>query len=162
MATMFCSLIRHPDQVIYPGSYTIVKFPFGSSESWDVHGMHNAIQPDGYEVTDWDNDERSGLIWPSVRGLGTLHATMQWDSANYTEVRHQFVRDPLNLSTGPDTTATEHFEPSIGMQCFTKSWQIIVNPETPLAYRVYHNASGPINLSLAQFKLSINTDLLEQ
>jgi hypothetical protein len=31
----------------------------------------------------------------------------------------------------------------------------MVDPTVPLALRVYHNASGPLNLTLAEFKLSI-------
>ncbi len=161
MAKMFCSLIRNMDQVIDPGGYVIVKFPFGSYESWDVQGMHNVKQPDGHTITSWDSDERSGLIWPKVRGLALVYATMHWESGNYTECRHQFIRDPLNLSTGPDTTGTEHRTPGPGMQCFSTMWQGIVNPQTPMAYRVAHNASSPRKLVHAQFKMSIDTDLIE-
>lgn len=161
MATMFCSLIRHADQIVPPGVYTIVRFPFGTQESWDVQNMHQVMQPDGYQITQWDVDPRSGLIWPRVRGHAQLYATMQWEAGNYTECRHQFIRDPLNLSTGPDTTGTEHRTPGPGMQCFTTSWMGLVNPGTPIAYRVAHNASTPRKLVHAQFKMAIDTDLIE-
>jgi hypothetical protein len=155
MPVQFCSLIRKTAQVIPPGEYTLVRFPFGSLESWDNKGMHNMLQPDGYQITKWDNDDRSALIWPHRRGLGRITATMQFESGNYTELRHQLIRDPLNLSTGPDTTGTEHLPPSPGMQCFDYSWEIIVNPGTPLGYRVSHNATSSKKLVLSQFKLSI-------
>lgn len=158
---MFCSLIRSIDQVVAPGDYVIVRFPFGVQESFDKSAMHQAKQPDGYEITAWDTDPRSGLIWPRVRGLCHLYATMQWESGNYTELRHQFIRDPLGLSTGPDTTGTEHRAPTPGMQCYTTSWQGLVNPGTPIAYRVAHNASSSRKLVHAQFKMSIDTDLIE-
>lgn len=155
MAKQYCSLIRKTYQIIPPGVYTLVRFPFGSAESFDNKGMHNVAQPDGYQITSWDTDPRSGLIWPNKRGLGTIHATMQWESGNYTEVRHQLVRDPLDLSTGEDTTGTEHLTPGPGMQCFNYCWEIITNPWTPLGYRVAHNASTSKKLTLSQFKLSI-------
>lgn len=155
MAVQFCSLIRKTDQIIPRSSYTLVRFPFGSYESFDNKGMHNVRQPDGYQITSWDSDERSSLIWPHRRGLGRITATAQFESGNYSEIRIQLIRDPLNLSTGPDTTGTVHYPPSPGMQCFPLSWEIVVNPGTPLGIRVWHNATSPKKLVLSQFKLSI-------
>ncbi|WP_405893670.1 hypothetical protein OG272_15575 [Streptomyces sp. NBC_00104] len=159
-----CSLKRDINQPIVPGTtYTIVRFPFGAEEPSDRFQMHQAVQPDGYVVTDWDNDPRSGLIWPSRAGWGHLYALIQWEaptaaSGGYTELRDQYVRDPLSLGspTPNDTTATDHRAPSPGGQFFTKSHGIYVDPLTPLALRVTHNASaGSLNLTLAEFKLAI-------
>lgn len=153
-----CSLKRDTPQLVPPNTYTIVRFPFGSAEPSDRFGMHQMQQPDGYTITSWDTDDRSGLIWPSRSGWGTLHAMIQWEAANATEYRDQYIRDPLSLGspTPADTTATDHRPPSVGMQCFTKSHGIFVNETTPLALRVWHNSSGPINLVLGEFKLVIH------
>ncbi|WP_448316769.1 hypothetical protein [Streptomyces sp. CO7] len=144
-------------QRIQPGStYRIVRFPFGSAESTDPHGMHQAAQPDGRTVTDWASDDRSGLIWPSVRGWGQLYAMLQWaESTGATEYRDQFARDPLELAGPVDTTATEHRAPTIGGEYWVKVWGIVCNPGVPLAVRVTHNAPHPINLTFAEFKLVI-------
>lgn len=153
-----CSLKRDTPQVIPPGAYTILTFPFGTAESSDSWLMHQAVQPDAYAVTDWENDPRSGLIWPARSGWGELHAMIQWESGDYRELRDQFVRDPLRLgsSTPVDTTATEHRPPSIGMQCWNKGHGIFVSPDTPLAVRVSHDASTPLAVTLAEFKLVIH------
>ncbi|NGO66819.1 hypothetical protein G5C65_00260 [Streptomyces sp. SB3404] len=152
-----CSLKRDTDQIIQPGRYTIVHFPFGYRESYDVHAMHQVQQPDGYTITDWDRDDRSGLIWPSRSGWGQLHAMIQWEAGGYTELRDQFVRDALAFGPDPEnTTATDHRTPTPGMQCFTKTHGIFVNPAVPLSLRVAHNDSRPRAMVLAEFKLVIN------
>jgi hypothetical protein len=152
-----CSLINAEPQTIPPGGdYHIVNFPFGGGESYDAHGMHQMAQPDGYQITDWPADERSGLIWPSTDGWGVLTVNLHWESGNYTELRDRFVRDPLNVSTGYDSTATDHRAPSPGMQCFTKQHQMFVHPGTPIALLVGHNATSPRRLVLAEFKLAIH------
>ncbi|MFD8509729.1 hypothetical protein ACFV27_01085 [Streptomyces antimycoticus] len=151
-----CSLKVDTPQLIAPGAYTIVRFPFGAAEPADPFEMHQVVQPDGYVVSDWAPDDRSGLIWPSRYGWGHLHAMIQWEAGGYTELRDQYVRDPLSLGPNPnDTTATEHRPPSIGMQCFVKNHGIYVDQDTPLALRVSHNDSGPRRLLLAEFKLCI-------
>ncbi|MCT2590233.1 hypothetical protein LHJ74_09955 [Streptomyces sp. N2-109] len=157
MAVHVCSLIRNTAQTIPADGYHIVRFPFGSAESLDRHGMHQIEQPDGHRIGDWDAEDRSGLIWPSVDGWGGLTAMIQWEDGGYTELRDQYIRDPLNLSTGPDTTATDHRPPSPGMQCYTKSHEIMVHPGTPLALRVHHNDSRARRLVHAQFKLAVHT-----
>ncbi|MGO4747828.1 hypothetical protein AB4212_04185, partial [Streptomyces sp. 2MCAF27] len=124
-------------------------------------GMHQVIQPDGYVVTAWDADDRSGLIWPSRYGWGHLYAMIQWEaptgtSGQYTELRDQYARDPLGINAPIDTTATDHRAPSPGAQYFSKSHGIYVKPSTPLALRVTHNAPGPLPLTLAEFKLAIH------
>ncbi len=99
-----CSLKRDTPQTVPANSpYTVIRFPFGSAESSDRFTMHQANQPDGYVITDWDNDPRSGLIWPGVAGWGTLYAMIQWEAGNYDELRDQFVRDPLGLTPAPTT-----------------------------------------------------------
>lgn len=157
MTVHVCSLILNEPQTIpADGDYHIVRFPFGSGESYDAHGMHQMSTP-GYQITDWRTDDRSGLIWPAVSGWGSLTAMVYWESGNYSEVRDRFVRDPLNLSTGYDSTATEDHAPTPGGQYRHKCHELFVNPETPLGFLVRHNASTPRRITHAQFKLAIHT-----
>ncbi|MDN3056835.1 hypothetical protein PH213_20235 [Streptomyces sp. SRF1] len=157
-----CSLKVDSGQVIQPGTtYQILRFPFGARESTDRFEMHQVQQPDGYVVTDWATDDRSGLIWPSRPGWGHLYGMIQWQAASstggYTELRDQYVRDPLGLGPSPnDTTATEHRTPTPGMQCYVKNHGIFVTPDTPLALRVAHNDAQPRTVTLAEFKLCIH------
>lgn len=154
MAPLVCSLKTEiPQSIPGGGAYSIVRFPFGSGESIDEHNMHARTQPDRVRVGAWQADDRSGLIWPAASGWGHLQAMIQWESGDYTELRDRFVRDPLGAA---DTTATEHHVPSPGMQCFTKSWGIYVNPETPIALAVGHTAKSSVRLTLAEFKLIIH------
>lgn len=152
-----CSLKVDTPQLIQPGTtYRIVRFPFGAAEPTDRFEMHQSVQPDGYVVSNWATDDRSGLIWPSKEGWGHLHAMLQWEAGGYTELRDQYVRDPLGLTPAPnDTTATEHRTPTPGGQYFVKNHAIFVEPGTPLALRVTHNDSVPRLLTLAEFKLAI-------
>lgn len=159
MTVHVCSLILNEPQPIPAGSpYQIVRFPFGGGESYDAHGMHQMIQPDSYQITDWREDDRAGLIWPSAHGWGVLTGIVYWEHGGYTELRDRFERDPLNLSTGPDTTATDHRPRSPGVQCFTKTHQMFVHPQTPIAFRVGHNSSSTERIYLAEFKLAIHTE----
>ena len=158
MTVRVCSLIsNHHRSIPGDGEYHILRFPFGTGESYDEHGMHQMQQPDGYEITDWENDDRSGLIWPAVDGWGELTANIHWEDGGYTELRDRFVRDPLDLSSGPDSTATDHRPPSPGMQCFTKNHGIFVHPGTTLALLVAHNDSRSRSVVHSQFKLAIHT-----
>jgi len=154
MPNPILSLKVHVPQSIEPGVWTVVRFPY-DGESYDPFGMHERLDPLGYEVRDWQRDDRSGLIWPTVDGWGTVHAMVQWEPGDYRELRDQLIRDPLNLSTGPDTTATDHRPPSPGMQCFTKTWGLFVHPKTPLALRVAHDDDQPRLVTLAELKLEI-------
>ncbi|MFZ3595025.1 hypothetical protein [Streptomyces sp. BH104] len=151
-----CSLKRDTPQIIQPGSpYQIVRFPFGSLESTDNHEMHQ-VETTDYTIATWDSDERSGLIWPARPGWGHLYAMIQWEGGNYTELRDQFVRDPLGYGSDPNnTTATDHRPPSPGMQCFTKSHGVFVDPNVPLALRATHNDKVARAITLAEFKLVI-------
>lgn len=152
-----CSLIVNEPQAIPPGGYHVVRSPFGADESYDAWGMHQAVQPDGARVPDWRTDDRSGLIWPAVAGWATLTVNIHWEAGDYTELRDQFVRDPLGYGDDPvNTTATDHRPPSPGMQCFTKHHQLFTNPGVPLAVRVGHNASTPRRVVHAQFKVAID------
>ena len=157
MAVRICSLIVTEPQVIPPGGYRVVRFPFGTAESYDALGMHQVVQPDGYTIRDWRTDNRAGLIWPSADGWGSLTAMIQWEAGGYSELRDRFVRDPLGLSTGADSTATDHRPRSPGVQCFTKHHEIFVHPGTPLALMVSHNNSASTRLVLAEFKLAIHS-----
>lgn len=158
MSVYVCSLILdEPQSIPADGGYHVVRFPVDATvESYDAHGMHEALQPDGYTVTNWATDDRSGLVWPACEGWGVLTANIHWESGGYTELRDRFVRDPLGLSTGYDSTATDHRSPSPGMQCFTKQHQMFVHPGTPIALLVGHNDSSPRRIVHAQFKLAIH------
>ena len=156
MTVRVCSLLLSTPQLIPPGGYHLVRFPFGAAESYDAHGMHQVAKPDGHTVGDWRTDDRAGLIWPSADGWGALTAMIQWEAGGYTELRDRFVRDPLGLSTGADSTATDHRPPSPGMQCFTKHHEIFVHPGTPVGLMVSHNARASARLVFAEFKLAIH------
>ncbi|AJE84501.1 hypothetical protein SLNWT_4125 [Streptomyces albus] len=138
------------------GKYHLVRFPFGTAESSDEHGMHQVAQPDGHTVKDWTREDRAGLIWPARSGWGELYAMVQWESGNYSELRDQFVRDPLGLTdAGVDTTATDHRVPSPGRNYFTKTHGIFVKAGTPLGLRVAQRSGRSQKLLLAEFKLVI-------
>ena len=157
MSARICSLICPESQTIpADGKYHLLRFPFGGGESYDAWGMHQMQQPDGYTITDWRTDPRSGLIWPAADGWGSLTGVIYWASGNYTEVRDRFVRDPLNLTTGYNSTATEDEEPTPGGQYLHKSHEMFVHPNVPIGLLVKHNASGPVDVTHAQFKLAIH------
>lgn len=155
MAVYVCSLLVDEPQVIPAGDeYQIVRFPYGGSESFDAHGMHQSAQPDGGQSS--YPDPRSGLIWPSQEGWGSLTALMYWESGDFTEVRDRFVRDPLNLAGGADSTATEDHAGTPGGEYRNKHHEIFVRPSTPLALLVRHNGSASARITHAQFKLAIH------
>ena len=156
MTVHVCSLIlKKPQSIPADGEYHIVRFPYGAAESSDAHGMHQAKQPDG--VVSAFPDARSGLIWPVVSGWGSLTAMVHWEAGGYTEVRDRFVRDPLGLADGYDSTATEDHAHTPGAQYRHKHHELFVHPGTPLAFLVRHDADSAQTISHAQFKLAIHT-----
>jgi hypothetical protein len=155
---LICSLKVDTPQLVKPGIYTTVRFPFGAAESSDTHRMHQTVQPDGHQVTDWQKEDRAGLIWPAADGWGVLTAMVQWEAGAYRELGDRFVRDPMDLSTGWDATATDERPPSPGRQRFTKSWGILVRQGTPVALQVCHDDRVPRRLLLAEFKLAIHPE----
>ncbi|MFD7793648.1 hypothetical protein [Streptomyces sp. NPDC059759] len=158
MTVQICSLIvNEPQSIPADGQYHVVRFPFGAGESFDDCNMHQTAQPDGYAVTDWRHDDRSGLIWPAAEGWGSLNALMYWDDGSYSEIRSRFVRDPLDLSTGFDSTCTEDTPSTPGGQYRAKHWELFVHPGTPLALMVKHDAGRSVNLSFAELKLAIHS-----
>lgn len=157
MRVYYCSVGYIPDteaerQMIEPGGYHVVRLPYHVDEFSDAHNMHDRRHPDAYVVQDWAQDDRSGLIWPAVDGLGCVEANLHWEAGDYTELRDRFVRDPFGA---PDSTATDHRPPSPGMQCFTKGHWIKVSRFTPLSLMVSHNDTVARGLIMAQFKLTI-------
>lgn len=155
-AVRVVSLFLGADQTIpNDGSYHIVKFPF-TGESYDVWGMHQPEQPVGNPVTNWETDERSGLIWPSKAGWGSLTAMVYWEPGAAGEVRDRFVRDPLNLTTGYDSTATEDHADTPGGEYIHKCHELFVDPNVPLGFLVKCSSSSPRKITHAQFKLAIH------
>ena len=155
MAVQVCSLILTATQTIPAGErYHVVRFRFGDRESYDEHRMHEARQPDGVPTT--FSHDRAGLIWPSRDGWGELKALMFWAPGSYSETRSRFVRDPLNLAGGADSTCTEDSPASPGAQLRAKAWGIFVHVGTPIALMVRHNGPSPVALTHAQFKLAIH------
>jgi hypothetical protein len=151
MFNYVCSLKVSESQIISPNQWTIVKFPY-NTESSDEYGMHET--PAG--VTNWKTDARSGLITPIAPGWGIMAGMAQFtDGEDATEFRTQFIRDPLNPDVAGDTTATTHWATSPGGDYFATSWPIYFRPEFPMAFRVCHNASSSLALSLAEFKVLI-------
>jgi hypothetical protein len=82
---------------------------------------------------------------------------MYWDAGGYSELRDRFVRDPLDLTTGYDSTCTEDHPPTPGGQYRAKTWGMFVHPGTPIGLLVKHDASKAVNLTFAEFKLAIHT-----
>lgn len=158
MTVYVCSLKVDTAQTIKPNVYTTVRFPFGALESYDTHRMHQVLQPDGHQVEDWRADDRAGLIWPAVDGWGVLTAMAQWEAGGYRELGARLVRDPLELSTGWDSTATDERPPSPGRQRSTYQHQMFVRSETPIALQVCHDDLVARKLTLAEFKLAIHTE----
>ncbi len=137
-----------PLTVAHGSTYHLVPFPYGAAENHDPDDMH-ALRRNGADHP-FPSDAASGLIWPAHSAWGRLYAMIQWDDGDATELRDQFVRDPLGT---PDTTCTEHRAATPGMQCFAKTWAIFVSPDVPLGLGVAHNASGSQKVVLAEFKL---------
>ena len=153
MPVQVCSLIcKEPQTIPADGGYHVVRFGFGA-ESSDRHRMHETKQPDGASTT--FAHDRAGLIWPSMSGWGELKALMYWAAGGYSEVRSRFVRDPLNLADGEDSTCTEDSPATAGAQFRAKAWAMFVQPGTPVALMVRHNGYAPAALTHAQFKLAI-------
>lgn len=163
MPSHYCSLKVETPQSISPDVYTLVKFPY-DGESIDEENMHRPDQPDGLSHP-YPNDPASGLIWPAHEEVATICAMIQWESDDdrpsgerATEYRDRFVRDPLGMFGEPDSTCTEHRVASPGMQCFAKSWTMIVKPGVPLGLMVAHNAAKSHKVTLSEFKVAYRTD----
>lgn len=136
----------------------MVRFPYGGAdESWDPHNMHPAAQPDGAKSS--FPDQRSGLIWPSCSGWGTLTAMVFWAAGDATEYRAQFVRDPLSLTTGANSTATTDDVPTPGGQYRHYTHEMFVHANTPVAFVVRHSSPRPMTITLAEFKLAIEDNV---
>jgi hypothetical protein len=119
--------------------------------------MHAPAQPDGGQSS--YPDERSGLIWPAVSGWGWLTAMIFWEPGNASEYRCRFVRDPLDLAGGYDSTATTDDDPTPGGQYRHYCHEMFVHPGTPIGLMVRHSASASLNVTLAEFKLAIESDV---
>lgn len=155
MPEHYCSLIANRPQPIPPDAWTVVRFPYGPLESDDEENMHRKVV-NGREHP-YPSDPASGLIRPAHTGpVGTWSAMYQFESADGAqELRAQFCRDPFG---SPNTTATRHHPPSIGMQCEVLVWQFRVRADTPVALRVRHDSAKSLELVFAEFKLHYRTD----
>ncbi|NGN64463.1 hypothetical protein G5C51_11180 [Streptomyces sp. A7024] len=142
--------------------YHLVRFPFDAeTESLDAWDMHDPSHGGGSNYP----DARSGLIWPSHDGWGYVSALIFWDPTNdASEYRLRFVRDPLNLATGYDSTATTDFTRTGGGQFRSHTWQMQVHKGVPLGLKISARGAGdakiPVPIKHAQFKLSIQTDVI--
>lgn len=140
--TNVCSLKTTAGQLIQPNTWTLVHFEGAAVENVDDFGMHD---PDAV-------GDPSGLITvQGGSGWGLLAGMAQWDSpGDATETRAGFVRDPLGV---PDTTATNHFARTPGGDYVTLVWPLYLPEGRAHGLRVYHNATTPRTLTLAEFKL---------
>lgn len=159
MSLYVCSLkVESPQAVPAGDSYYLVRFPYAAAqESYDGHGMHATVQPDG--VVSAFPDKRSGLIWPAVSGWGSLTGMVFWEAASASEYRARFVRDPLSLTTGLDSTATVDDPPTPGGQYKHYCHEMFVSTGTPIGLMVRHSGSGPVDITLAEFKLAVETNV---
>lgn len=142
--------------------YHLVRFPYeADEESYDPWAMHD---PAGGGGSSTYPDARSGLIWPSHDGWGTLSALVFWGPDDRaTEYRARFVRDPLNVAGGYDSTATTDISPTGGGQYRSYTWQMFVHPGTPVGLKVSARSGGSLvkpPITLAEFKLAIQTDVI--
>jgi hypothetical protein len=161
MPSHFCSLKVDDPQSIRPNAYTLIKFPYGNAESYDPENMHALTAPDGKQHP-YPKDPASGLIWPKHEQVATVCALIFWESDDNrptddraTEYRDRIVRDPLGEA---DSTCSEHRRASRGMQCFAKTWVMLVRPSVPLGLMVAHNAADSLKVTLAEFKIAYHTD----
>ncbi|MEW9530674.1 hypothetical protein [Microbispora sp. NPDC049125] len=160
MTLHICSLKVETAQAVpvLASDYYLLRFPYTvSDESWDPHNMHRPTQPGGAVST--FPDARSGLIWPTVSGWGCLTAMVYWDAGSSSEYRARFVRDPLSLTTGYDSTATTDDAPTPGGQYRHYSHAMFVHPNTPIGLMVRHAASTPLAVTLAELKLAIEDNV---
>lgn len=151
-------------KIVYDSDgYHLVRFPYeDAEESYDPWGMHDAAQGGGEPSV--FPDARSGLIWPSHDGWGTLSALAFWEAdGRPAEYRARFVRDPLGGSTGYDSTATTDSAPTGGGQYRTYTWQMFVKRGTPVGFKISARAPGDVRtatpLMLAEFKLAIQSEV---
>ncbi|MYW67724.1 hypothetical protein GTY65_27160 [Streptomyces sp. SID8379] len=150
-------------KITYDGDgYHLVRFPYEKGEeSYDPWNMHD---PAGGGGTSKYPDARSGLIWPSHDGWATLSALVFWAAdERATEYRARFVRDPLNLSTRYDSTATTDISATGGGQYRSYTWQMFVHPGTPVGLKVSARRGDTplaVPITLAEFKLAIQTDVI--
>ncbi|MFF3764248.1 hypothetical protein ACFYYR_09200 [Streptomyces sp. NPDC001922] len=154
-----------PQRITYDSDgYHLVRFPYGrTGESTDPWGMHDPAHG-GSEPSVYP-DARSGLIHPSHDGWGVLSAMVIWQpDTRPSEFRARFVRDPLGLSTGYDSTGTCDSAHTGGSQFRTYMWQFAVKRGTPVGLKVTARGSGDrriaVPVTLAEFKLAIHTDVL--
>jgi hypothetical protein len=154
VSVRLCSLGFKPvsgqEQVIPPGAYTLLRFPYGTQENADPWDMHSRVHA-GRVVT--YADPESGLIIPSRAGVGCLELDVIWTDTDYTELRDVFVRDPLG--TTPDPTGYDHRARTPGENCFTKTHWLVVRPGIPLGVEVAHDGTVAAKVRMAQFKLTI-------
>lgn len=161
MSVYVCSLLTNTSQSI-PSSaaYTSVKFEH-NTESSDLWDMHPLTQPDG--GTSSNGAARSALIWPTVAGWATLEGYVVWDyNANWAvdrETRSQFIRDPLNLTTGADSTVTADHAKTPGGQYVTRYHGLFAVVNTPLAFQIKQESGYTSTISHAQFKVAIESDV---
>ncbi|QEV17250.1 hypothetical protein [Streptomyces alboniger] len=170
MSVAICSLkwdaAQHGPQAIRYDSdgYHLVRFPYGAeAESYDPWRMHDPAKG-GTAPAQFPHD-RSGLIWPSHDGWGVLSALVFWQpDSRPAEYRFRFVRDPLGLTTGYDSTATTDSAPTRGSQFRSYVWQMFVHPDTPVGLKVTARGVGDVRLATplthAQFKLAIHTGVM--
>ncbi|MGH4030792.1 hypothetical protein ACQB60_17850 [Actinomycetota bacterium Odt1-20B] len=153
-----------PQKITYDSDgYHLVRFPYAAAEeSYDPWNMHDPAR--GGTSPSKFPDARSGLIWPSHDGWGTLTALVFWEAdSRPAEYRSRFVRDPLSHSTGYDSTATTDIAPTRGGQYRSYVWQMFVHPQTPVGLKISARGAGDVRIAaplmLAEFKLAIHTDV---
>ncbi|MEC4019092.1 hypothetical protein [Streptomyces sp. H27-D2] len=176
MAVAVCSLIWNPgapgtgpQRVAYDSDgYHLVRFPYDpvgeSYDPWKMHDAGNGLDEPAGELSTFP-DPRSGLIWPSHDGWGTLSAMVFWAADPVPhEYRARFVRDPLGESTGYNSTATCDTSKTGGGQYKNYMWQMFVRPGTPVGLKISARAAGDKRIAtplmFAELKLAIQTEVV--
>lgn len=139
---MFCSLITKKRQIVQPGVYTALRFDEESTDSEDWHPNRSLASRD------------SALIIPKQKALAVVAGMVHWAESDATQILHRISRDPYDEDI--DSTATHDRAMTVGKQFHIFTWLMTIRVGQPLALMVNHNASGPVAIDLAEFKVGFN------
>lgn len=132
---LYVSLARYENQRIPSGRYTLLSFPSTSRDAYSMAGGERDV------------------ILPHAEGLACLELNVIWDDVYQPEeFRDVFVRDPRGRD---DRTGYDHRSATKGVNCFTKTHWLEVHPSVPLGVYVSQDSGYPLNVTHAQFKMTL-------
>jgi hypothetical protein len=136
----FCSLIVKKPQIVQPNTYTALRFDEESTDAGNWHASNDLTS------------QNSALIIPKTTAVGLLAGLIFWAPSDATQLLHRFTRDPFDPEE-IDSTATNDIVPTVGQDFHVFTWPMTVRTGQPLALMVCHNASEPVAINLAEFKV---------